>query len=175
MKKPISLRDYLVQNIQFLKDNPDKLSILIESGRYRSTLATGYSMESICPVRFLIQDFSGDPDLIAFLLFQWLRVHQSELMANLEKNKNAVKFEAEILDNDKVDVLFEVELTERVILTKNQDGSFSFSYPEEPQLTAALPATQCELVDDQGNILAAWTSAEPQDSVSIEMPLFNKR
>ncbi|WON80832.1 phage tail protein [Acinetobacter sp. UGAL515B_02] len=87
MKKPISLRDYLVQNIQFLKDNPDKLSILVESGRYRSTLATGYSMESICPVRFLIQDFSGDPDLIAFLLFQWLRVHQSELMANLEKIK----------------------------------------------------------------------------------------
>ncbi len=97
MKKPISLREHLVSHLKFLQDNPDKLSMHIESGRYRTTLANGYGMESISPVKFVIQDFTGDADLIAFLLFQWIRVHQSELLANLDKNKDAVKFEAEPL------------------------------------------------------------------------------
>ena len=69
MKKPISLREHLVSHLKFLQDNPDKLSMHIESGRYRTTLANGYGMESISPVKFVIQDFTGDADLIAFLLF----------------------------------------------------------------------------------------------------------
>lgn len=174
MKKPNNLRDYLVSHLKFLQDNPDKLSMHIESGRYRSTLANGYGMESISPVKFIIQDFTGDADLIAFLLFQWLRVNQSELLANLNKNKTALKFEAEFLDNDKVDVMFEFELTERVIIQKQDNGSFNFSYPDEPQYSPALPVTECELTDEQGNILATWTSAEPATTVALEMPLVNK-
>lgn len=170
MKKPYALRDYLVQNIKFLQDNPDKLSMYIESGRYRSTMATGLSMESICPVKMVIQDFSEDPDLVAFLIFQWLRTHQSELMTNLETNKTAVKFELEILDNDKCDLMFELELTERVIIKKQNDGSFKFDYPLEPQYEPAYDSTECQLVDDNGEVLASWQSATPNDSVALTMP-----
>lgn len=174
MKKPNNLREYLVSHLKFLQDNPDKLSMHIESGRYRSTLANGYGMESISPVKFIIQDFTGDPDLIAFLLFQWLRVNQSELLANLDKNKNAVKFEAEFLDNDKADVMFEFELTERVIIQRQDNGSYNFSYPDEPQYSPGLPVTECEMADEQGNILATWTSIEPSNTVALEMPLAKK-
>lgn len=174
MKKPISLREHLVRHLKFLQDNPDKLSMHIESGRYRTTLANGYGMESISPVRFVIQDFTGDADLIAFLLFQWIRMHQSELLANLEKSKDAVKFEAEFIDNDKVDVMFELELTERVIIQQQEHGVYNFSYPEEPQYQPASPATDCELLDDQGNLLATWTSVETLNTVALEMPLAKK-
>ncbi|MBJ9370560.1 phage tail protein [Acinetobacter sp. TGL-Y2] len=174
MNKPISLRDYLIKSIRFLQLNPDKLTMFIESGRYRSTLATGYSMESICPVKLIIQNFSGDPDVVAFLLFQWLRTHQSELMANLEKNKTAVKFEAEILQNDEYDIMFEVELTERVIIQKQADGSFNFTYPEEPQYLPAKPSTACQLIDQDGQTLATWQSADPENSVALVMPLPRK-
>lgn len=169
MKKPQSLRDHLTESIPFLRDNPDKLTMFIEQGRYRSTMAQGFSMESICPVKFVIQDFTGDADVVAFLLFQWLRVHQSELMVNLEKNQDAVKFEAEMIDNDKTDVMFEVELTERVIIKKKTDGSFYFDYPAEPQYTAVLPATDCQLVTDGGEVLATWLSPDGADSVALDL------
>lgn len=170
MKKPYSLRNYLVENIKFLQDNPQNLSMYIESGRYRSTMVTGLSMESICPLKLVIQDFTGDPDLIAFLIYQWLRTHQSELMTNLETNKNAVKFELEVIDNDKCDLMFELELTERVIVKKQADGSYTFDYPPEPQYEPVYDSIECQMVNDAGEVLATWQSADANGAVSLTMP-----
>ena len=142
----------------------------IESGRYRSTMVTGLSMESICPLKLVIQDFTGDPDLIAFLIYQWLRTHQSELMTNLETNKNAVKFELEVIDNDKCDLMFELELTERVIIKPNADGSYTFDYPPEPQYEPVYDSVECQIVDDAGEVLATWQSVEQNGAVSLTMP-----
>ena len=175
MKKPMSLRKYLVENIAFLRDNPDKLKIHIVEGGYRSRFTKGYSFESICPVRFVIEDFTDEPDIIAHLLFQWIRINQSELMTNIEKEKPTFKFEAEIIDNDKTDVLFELELTERVIIKENDQGTFFFDYPDEPQYTAVQPSTLCELFDDHGNLVATWQSPESKNTVALEMPLPGKR
>ncbi|MBJ8475339.1 phage tail protein [Acinetobacter bereziniae] len=174
MKKPYSLRQYLTNGVKFLQDNPDKLTMFIERGHYRCLLATGYSMESICPVKFIIQDFTEDPDIIAFLLFQWLKENQSELMANLEKNKTAVKFEAEMIDNDKTDIMFEVELTERIIIKKQNDGSFNFDYPSEPQYTTVSSPTKCQLLDGTGELLAEWTSIDGSNAVALETPIFKQ-
>ena len=171
MKKPNSLRQHLTNGLKFLQDNPDKLSVFIQEGRYRCTLATGYSMQSICPVQFFINDFSGDPDVVAFLLYQWIRENESELMTNLETNKNAVKFEARLLDNDKVDIMFEVELTERIII-KKQGDYYKFDYPAEPQYTAVSAPTDCQLLDDSGEILAQWTSVDGSNAVALDMPIF---
>ena len=85
-----------------------------------------------------------------------------------------MKFEAEFIDNDKVDVMFELELTERVIIQLQEHGGYNFSYPEEPQYQPASPATECELLDDQGNLLATWTSVETLNIVALEMPLAKK-
>lgn len=175
MKKPMSLRKYLVENIAFLRDNPDKLKIHIVEGGYRSRFTKGYSFESICPVRFVIEDFTDEPDIVAHLLFQWIRTNQSELMTNIEKDKPTFKFEAEIIDNDKTDVLFELELTERVIIKQNDSGTFFFDYPDEPLYTESSPYTQCELFDNEGKLVATWQSVEQQNTVALEMPLPGKR
>ncbi|MEB3733447.1 phage tail protein [Halopseudomonas pachastrellae] len=46
----------------------------------------------------------GEPDVIAVALFAWLRVHQLELLQNLDQAKQAVRFEAELLSNKMVDL-----------------------------------------------------------------------
>ena len=47
-------------------------------------------------------------------------MNQSNLMANLDNVKSGIKFEAEILANDKVDLAIQLPLTERVIVKQNQ-------------------------------------------------------
>lgn len=172
MKKPQSLRDYLVQRIEYLQTNPEQISMYIENGRYRSTLANGLSFESSCLLVVYIRDYADNPDVIAFLILQWLKNNQSELLANLEKSKEALKFNAQILDNGKYDIMFEMELTERIIV-KRQAGegeNYTFDYPPEPQYTAAQPAQECHLLDDDGNVLATWQSADAQEHIGLVIP-----
>ena len=94
-------------------------------------------------------------------LFAWLLVHQNELMANLDRAKDSVKFEADILDNKKVDLSFTLPLTERVIVKKQGDGQLLITHPPEPQPEEPYEATVWDLEDGDGNVLASWTSPAP--------------
>lgn len=174
MNKPHSLREYLINSIEYLKINPDKLSMHIENGRYRSTMTSGLSMMAIYPVKIIIQDFAGDANTIAFVLYQWIRTHQSELMTNLETNKDAVKFEADIIDNTKADLMFEIELSERIIIKKNELDAYEFNYPPEPQYDPAFAAQTYELVDENGVIVASWQSTDPENKTDLTMPFTSK-
>lgn len=170
MNKPNSLRDYLINSIEYLKMNPDKLSMHIENGRYRSTMTSGLSMLAVYPVKIIIQDFAGDANTVAFVLYQWIRNHQSELMTNLETNKEAVKFEADIIDNTKADLLFEIELSERIIIKKDESGAFNFTYPPEPQYEPGFAAQPYELLGENGEVLASWTSTDGSSALYVPMP-----
>ena len=63
----------------------------------------------------------------------WLSVNQSELLENLDKVKNGIQFEADILDKDKVDLSITLALTEKVIVGKDDQGNTTVKHPNEPQ------------------------------------------
>lgn len=161
MNKPESLRQHLESAIPELRKNPDRMLVFIDNGTLRATAAPGLSFEYAYTLNLIFTDFAGHPDSIAVPLFAWLLVNQRELMENLERAKDSVKFEADILDNKKVDLSFTLPLTERVIVKKQGDGQLLITHPPEPQPDEPYEATEWELEDGDGNVLANWTSPAP--------------
>lgn len=134
MNKPSALRAHLLAAVPELHKNPDRLLVFIDNGTIRSTAAPGLSFEYSYTLNVILTDYAGHPDAVAIPLLAWLLVNQPELLTNLEKGKTAIAFEADVLDNSKVDLSLKLPLTERVIVKKQEDGSLQVSHPDEPQL-----------------------------------------
>lgn len=138
MNKPDNLRTHLLATIAELKHNPDRLLIFIDNGKVRCTAAASLSFEYSFDLQIILTDFAGHPDSIMLPLLGWLSVHQSELLENLNKSANGIQFEADVLDNSKVDMSLTLPLTERVVVGKDDEGNTTIRHPGEPQRVATF-------------------------------------
>lgn len=132
MNKPNSLREHLLTAVAGLKKNPDRLLIFIDTGSVRCTAAAGLSFEYTYTLQVILTDFAGHPDSVFIPVLEWLRRQQPELLTNLERGKDAIAFEADILDGNKVDMSLSLPLTERVIVKRQDDGTLDVTHPGEP-------------------------------------------
>lgn len=170
MIKPTALRDHLLAAVPGLARNRDKLSVFVDQGAIRCTMAHGLSLEYVYEVELLLTNYPGSADAVAIPLLAWLREHQPELLANQNKHAGSIQFQVEILNNDQVDMSIRLPLTERVIVKPASDGSgvLQVSHPEEPQLTEQLPAGPWQLYAGD-ELIAEWTSTAPTGS-DLESP-----
>ncbi|TIH10833.1 phage tail protein [Pseudomonas leptonychotis] len=168
MNKPESLRAHLLASVPQLNANPDHLMVFIDEGKIRSTAAPGLSFEYAYTLNVILTDFPGHPDAVAIPLLAWVLVNQRELIENHERNKDAITFEADVLDHSKVDLSIKLALTERVIVKKQDDNTLTVTHPDEPQLEPYLPAGNWQLYGN-GEILAEWESTA-RDGVDIASP-----
>lgn len=163
MKKPDSLRSHILAAVKELQRDPERMLIFTDKGNVRCTGATGLSFEYIYDLNFILTDFAGELDAVMIPLLDWVRVNQSELLMNSDKNKEAFKFETVILDNGTVDLSLTFPVTERVIVKRQDDGTLKVSFPKEPQYETPLDSQPMQLIDSQtGEVLAAWTSTSPE-------------
>jgi hypothetical protein len=132
MNKHESLRAHLISSVPDLAQNPDRLMIFIDNGKIRSTAGYGLSFEYIYTLNLILTDYAGHPDAVAIPLLAWVLVNQRELMENVERSKDSIVFEADVLDNSKVDLSIKLPLTERVIVKRQDDGTLLVSHPPEP-------------------------------------------
>lgn len=167
MKKPNSLRSFLLQALPELNNDPDRLLIFVDEGHIRSTMANGLSFEYSYHLKMILTDYAGDLAAVTIPVLDWVRVNQSELMVNLSKVHDGIRFEAEILANDKVDLVIELPLTERVIVKKDENR-LNVSYPEEPQYTKAEPSQTVSIVHPEtGEVLSSWQTSDPQEQYTL--------
>lgn len=172
MKKLNDLRAHLMNAVIELRRDPDRLQIFADQGALKCTFAAGLSYEFSYFANIILTDYAGDLDSVAIPLFDWLRVNQSELLANLERVKEGIRFEADLLANDKVDLAITIPLTERVIVKRAPDGTITIDHPLEPQATQTESAQEVSLIDQAtGDVLAQWMSVESPDSFALAMPL----
>ena len=138
MNKPESLRTHLLAAISELKHNPDRLLIFIDNGKIRCTAAASLSFEYSFDLQVILTDFAGHPDTVMLPLLGWVSVNQSELLENLNKSADGIRFEADLLDNSKVDLSLTLPLTERVVVEADADGKTTIRHPGEPQRVVAF-------------------------------------
>ena len=159
MKKPDSLRTHLLAAIKELQRDPERMLIFTDKGNVRCTGASGLSFEYVYDLNFILTEYAGELDAVMIPLLDWVRINQSELIMNLEKSKEAFKFETVILNNNTVDLSLTFPLTERVIVKRKDDGTLDVTFPEEPQYQDLLDTRSMQLIDRKtGEVLAAWTS-----------------
>lgn len=156
MNKPESLRAHLLANVRDLNAQPDRLMVFIDQGVIRSTAAPGLSFEYSYTLNIILTDYPGHPDAVAIPLLAWVLVNQRDLIENLEKGKDAISFEADVLDSSKVDLSIKLPLTERVIVKKQDDGTLVVTHPEEPTVEEAITLSALRLETPSGEVLAQW-------------------
>lgn len=131
MNKPDSLRNHLLAEVPDLGRNPDRLLTFIDQGKVRCTAAPTLSFEYEYTLQLILTDFPGHPDTVMIPILGWVRMNQPELLANLDKSKEGLKFEADILDKSKVDLSISLPLTERVLVKRNDQGKYDVSHPAD--------------------------------------------
>ncbi|RON97134.1 phage tail protein [Pseudomonas fluorescens] len=136
MNKSESLRAHLLATVSELKHNPDRLLTFINNGKVRCTAAASLSFEYSFDLQIILTDYAGHPDSIMLPVLGWLSVHQSELLENVCRPNNGIQFEADILDNTKVDFSLTLSLTERVLMGKDDQGNATIRHLGEPQRAA---------------------------------------
>lgn len=114
MRKLSALRQYLIDAVPDLKRDPDRLLTFIEDGSVQfsrgSNLSHGYRFTA----QLILTDYAGEIDAIMLPLLDWLSIYQPDL-----EPEQAVSFEAEILNNDAVDLALRVRLDERVVAKRD--------------------------------------------------------
>ncbi|WGO84090.1 phage tail protein [Arsenophonus apicola] len=132
MKKLAELRRYLAEKISYFTENPDNLSLFVENWRIVSTMAPSLSYEYQYTVNLIAERFSGDQNILMAVIIDWLKSHQSELLANPDKRHQGFKFEAVIHNNQTADISIELTLTERVLVTEKDGQYWVTAIPEPP-------------------------------------------
>ena len=170
MNKPESLRTHLLAAIAELKHNPERLMIFIDNGNVRCTAAVSLSFEYVYDLQIILTDYAGHPDAVMLPLLGWLRVNQSELLANLTKSAEGIKFEVDVLANDKVDMAITLPLTERVVVRRQENGTYDLSHPAEPQYTEQIAVEGNIDIYAAGVLLASFPPAPPVDVLTLDTP-----
>lgn len=129
MRKAQLLRDALVAALPELAGDPSRLKLWVEkgSGHSRQTETRGFAFEY--ELNVLVEELRSDIALLALALFNWLRVHQPDLLAH---GTAGFEFDADILDNETADVLISLRLVDRVTATPLEGGGTALEYLAEP-------------------------------------------
>lgn len=135
MNKPQSLRRALNRAVAHVRDNPDKLHLFVDNGSLVATGAQSMSWEYRYTLNVVIEDFSGDQNLLMAPVLLWLKANQTDAINNPQLRERLFTFEIDILRNDACDISLNLQLTERVLV--RNDGAISTveaePEPDEPQ------------------------------------------
>ncbi|HCN7388621.1 TPA: phage tail protein [Escherichia coli] len=104
VNKPQSLRHALNKAVPYVRNNPDKLHLFVDNGSLVATGASSMSWEYRYTLNVVIEDFSGDQNLLMAPVLLWLRDNQPDAINNPALREKLFTFEVDILRNDVCDI-----------------------------------------------------------------------
>lgn len=163
MLKPHSLRAHLTAATPELRNDPDKLTLFITDGRIVAAGAGSLSFEYRYKLKLVVHDYSSHADAIMVPLLAWLRTQQIEIFENTELRERSIRFEAEYLNKETLDLSIEIDLTERVIVAPGADPSskettrrYNVTHAPEPPHVGTVAGAEHWEVWFEGKPLAEW-------------------
>ncbi|MGM0563683.1 MAG: phage tail protein [Pseudomonadota bacterium] len=151
MNKLYDLRTYLLKRVPTLSRDPERLLTFVESGQITAHDGDNYSHHYTMPVRIVVTDWAKSADDIVIPLLEWIKVREPGYNPH-----EVLRFDTDILDNEKMDLLFELQITERVIVD-DSTGSRN--------ITHVLPE-QSIAMDDGATLQTTASGPSPEDSIA---------
>jgi hypothetical protein len=133
MKKAADLRAHLTECVPFVAADPTKLLMFIERGTCASRLGGGLSFEYRYDINLVLLDYPHHADTLMIPLLAWIAVNQPSLLQHPDKIGEAIRFEAELIDNDTADISITLALVEAVVVVE-QGGEYQATHSPEPPL-----------------------------------------
>lgn len=154
MRKPASLRAAIIARDPDLAADPARLLIWLETGKVRSVGGGAAHFEWEYTLNVVVSGFAKDPAILSLAINLWLQRNQPDLLTA----KNGYTFEADVLNDQEVDVQFTLRLSEAVLAHPQPDGGVVLEYLEEPKL-----------FDDEdeigGTLRELWRNADPDEPI----------
>jgi hypothetical protein len=121
--------------VAYVRESPDKLHLFVDKGSLVATGASSMSWEYRYTLNVVIEDFSGDQNLLMAPVLLWLMENQPDAINNPELREKLFSFEVDILRNDICDISLELQLTERILVSAKGGTSTvkAEPEPEEPE------------------------------------------
>lgn len=132
MLKPDKIRQIITLANPYLQRDPDKLQVFLDSGRIVAYGAASLSYEYRYTLNVIVQDYPNHADQIFLPMLVYLRTQQPELFENQEKAQNLIRFDAEMLSQQTIDLSIQVDLTERVIVKLSDENKLHATHVGEP-------------------------------------------
>lgn len=132
MIKPGSLRAAIAAAVPDLAANPDKFLVFVDEGAIAASGTKSLSFEYRYTLNLILMDYAGDSNTIMIALLAWVKRHQPELVHNFDKQKSAITFEVDHLNNTTCDLSIKLDLTEAVKVTTDADGKHTAVHQGEP-------------------------------------------
>lgn len=124
-----ALREAIVQALPELGRDPERLSMWIEKGRIRSPMTESRNFQWEHTLNITVLDFTGHPSVLFLTINDWLRVNQPELLQ--PDRSSGYNFEVDVVDDATVDLHVWFDLDERVIVSRNDDGTDAIRHDVE--------------------------------------------
>lgn len=129
MQKPASLRAAITAILPELGRDADRLKLWVEKGRIRSPMTPDRGFAWEYTLNLVITDFTDHPSLVFLTINDWLRAAQPDLLTGRDAGYS---FEADIIDDNTIDLAIEIALTEQVVLRPRAGGGFNLEHLAEP-------------------------------------------
>lgn len=162
MRKPPSLRAHLTAALPQYRQSPENLLMFVMGGHVATTGTAALGWQWEYTLRIVLCDFTGHPDAVIGPTLVWLRAHQPDLLNHPQRQKQALKVNAEYLNTKAMDLVLDVQLSESVHARPMDagNGAFELVHRLEPPLEAAYPLP-LELYI-KGELVAKFAPAEGQ-------------
>ena len=164
MYKLHSLRDYLMQHVPSLADNPDRLHVFVEDEGSIICAADATGGISGWQYRYeakaLVTDYALHPDLFIAPILEWVRREQPELLLSHAASEAGIRFESDIISHESIDLQVTLRLTERVTMV-TMDSQRVIQHHSEPQLDPLADIESWQIIqrhpDQPDELVAKWT------------------
>jgi hypothetical protein len=132
MRKPDSLREWLLRSVPGLDAQPERLHLFVEEGRVHCVPGKTLSYQYVYQLVLILEDFGADSHALIVPILAWLAQHQPDLLH--ERGDEGLPISQDILDNKTADFEMRLDLKERVIVTPTVAGGWAVEYAADPQI-----------------------------------------
>jgi len=150
MHKLTLLRAHILSIPGEIKIEPDDLLTFADNGQILADASgTNDHYEFRYKGNIIITNYSGRADQLSYWLLQWLKTNQPE------HSQETIQFEADILNDDSVDLSLTIDLNETVKVESTAEG-IVLHHADEPSIEPVLlDATEWTL-SANGEELETW-------------------
>lgn len=132
MQKLASLKAHLLAKIKNLSSK--KVHVFADDGTIACKLNGSLNFSYKYKATIIIEDLAAHPDRVFVPLLYWCQHNQVDMQSE------DIRFIADPLDNDKVDLRIEIPLDERVIVSLDNNGDYITHHPVEPVPEYNMPS-----------------------------------
>lgn len=137
MRKPDSLRAWLLGSVPGLATNPDHLHLFVDEGALGVRAGASLSYDHAYELTVMVEDFGVPSEHLFVPLLAWLSQHQRDVF---DVDSDGIRIETDILDNTKCDYQIRLKLSEIAIVSTRTDGGWSVTFPELPPIDPCFEA-----------------------------------